>query len=154
MSGAAYTLGCLRKTRCVRRTSGSVATALAALDNATVTFTVTTAGTTVDADTGNVVPNTTTVAVSAYLKGESVNEVVYPGVNQVTTLFEGYVTSAGGLDARVIAGTSGSLVFAGQAAVDCEVLEARLPYGTSGLLGSTLVSALGPKIRLVSRKQT
>jgi hypothetical protein len=130
-----------------------VASALVGLQNATVTFTVPAAGTVVDAETGNVVANTTTVQVGAFLKGESVAETTYPGVNVITTLFEGYVTS-GALDAGVKVGTSGSLVFAGQDATDCEVLEVRLPYGETGVLGSVLTSALGAKIRLASRNQS
>jgi hypothetical protein len=130
-----------------------VASALVGLENATVTFTVPAAGTTVDAETGNVVANTTTVQVGAFLKGESVAETTYPGVNIITTLFEGYVTT-GTLGSGVQVGTSGSLVFAGQDAQDCEVLEVRLPYGETGLIGSVLTDALGVKIRLASRTQS
>lgn len=127
--------------------------ALVGLENATVTFTVPAAGTTVDAETGNVVANTTTVQVGAFLKGESVAETTYPGVNIITTLFEGYVTT-GTLDAGVKVGTSGTIDFAGQDTQDCEVLEVRLPYGETGLIGSVLNSALGTKIRLASRVQS
>jgi len=130
-----------------------VASALVGLENATVTFTVPAAGTTVDAETGNVVANTTTVEVGAFLKGESVAETTYPGVNIITTLFEGYVTT-GTLDAGVKVGTSGTIDFAGQDTQDCEVLEVRLPYGETGLIGSVLNSALGTKIRLASRVQS
>lgn len=124
--------------------------AVKVLENSTVTFTVPAAGTAVDPATGNVVANTTTNQVSAYLKAESVAETTYPGVNVISTLYEGYVT-AGTLSADVQVGTTGTLQFAGAAAVDCEVLEVRLPYGTTGLLGSLLTSVLGPKLRLVSR---
>lgn len=130
-----------------------MASALVGLQNATVTFTVPAAGTTVDAETGNVVANTTTVQVGAFLKGESVAETTYPGVNIITTLFEGYVTT-GTLDAGVKVGTSGTIDFAGQDTQDCEVLEVRLPYGETGLIGSVLNSALGTKIRLASRVQS
>ena len=130
-----------------------MASALVGLENATVTFIVPAAGTTVDAETGNVVANTTTVQVGAFLKGESVAETTYPGVNIITTLFEGYVTT-GTLGSGVQVGTAGSLVFAGQDATDCEVLEVRLPYGETGLIGSVLTSALGTKLRLASRTQS
>lgn len=132
---------------------GAVASAFAALENATVTFTVPAGGTTVDAETGNVFAATTTVAVDAWFKAENVAETTYPGVNVITTLYEGYVTS-GALDGRVKIGTVGSLVFAGQDPVECEVLEARLPYGETGLLGSVLTAALGVKLRLASRTQS
>ncbi len=131
----------------------AVASALVGLQNATVTFTLPASGTTVDAGTGNVVANTTTVQVSAFLKGESVAETTYPGVNIITTLYEGYVTS-GALDSRVLVGTLGTIAFAGQAATDCEVLEVRLPYGETGVLGEVLTSALGTKLRLASRAQS
>jgi hypothetical protein len=106
-----------------------------------------------DAGTGNVRPATATVTLSAWLKAENVAETTYPGVNVITTLYEGYVTS-GSLDSRVQVGTLGTVAFAGAAAVDCEVLEARLPYGATGVLGEVLTSALGAKLRLASRAQS
>jgi hypothetical protein len=130
-----------------------MASALAALENATLVFTVPASGTTTDADTGNVLANTETVTVSAFLKGESVAETTFPGVNVITVLYEGYVTS-GELDSRVKVGTAGTVAFAGQDATECEVLEVRLPYGESGLLGSILSDALGVKVRLASRTQS
>lgn len=129
-----------------------MASALAALENAVITFTVPASGTSVDPGTGNVVANTETVQVDAFLKGESVAETTFPGVNVITVLYEGYVTS-GALDSRVKVGTSGTIQFAGQAAADCEVLEVRLPYGESGLIGGILKDVLGVKLRLASRTQ-
>lgn len=130
-----------------------MASALAALENAVITFVVPASGTSVDAGTGNVVANTETVQVDAFLKGESVAETTFPGVNVITVLYEGYVTS-GALDSRVKVGTSGTIEFAGQAAADCEVLEVRLPYGESGLIGGILKDVLGVKLRLASRTQS
>jgi hypothetical protein len=130
-----------------------MASALVALENATLVFTVPASGTTTDADTGNVLASTETVTVSAFLKGESVAETTFPGVNVITVLYEGYVTS-GELDSRVKVGTAGTVAFAGQDATECEVLEVRLPYGKSGLLGSILSDALGVKVRLASRTQS
>jgi hypothetical protein len=130
-----------------------MASALVALENATLVFTVPASGTTTDADTGNVLASTETVTVSAFLKGESVAETTFPGVNVITVLYEGYVTS-GELDSRVKVGTAGTVAFAGQDATECEVLEVRLPYGESGLLGSILSDALGVKVRLASRTQS
>jgi hypothetical protein len=130
-----------------------VASAFSALQNATVTFTLPATGVVTDAGTGNVRPNTTTVTLSAWLKAENVAETTYPGVNIITTLYEGYVTS-GALDSRVQVGTLGTVAFAGQSAVSCEVLEARLPYGETGVLGAVLTTALGTKLRLASRAQS
>ena len=130
-----------------------MASAFAALENSTVTFTLPAAGVVTDAATGNVRPSTATVSVDAWLKAENVAETSYPGVNIVTTLYEGYVTS-GALDSRVQVGTLGTVAFAGAAAVDCEVLEARTPHGEQGLLGEVLTAALGAKLRLASRAQS
>jgi hypothetical protein len=127
--------------------------ALLALENSTLTFVVPAAGTSVDPDTGNVVANTETIECAAYLKAESVAEATYPGVNVVSTLYEGYITS-GALDSRVVVGSSGEVEFAGADPVECEVLEARLPYGTAGLMGEVLTGVLGSKVRLVSRTQS
>jgi hypothetical protein len=130
-----------------------VASAFSALQNSTITLTVPAAGVVTDAGTGNVRPATATVTLSAWLKAENVAETTYPGVNVITTLYEGYVTS-GALDSRVQVGTLGTVAFAGATAVDCEVLEARLPYGETGVLGAVLTSALGSKLRLASRAQS
>jgi hypothetical protein len=126
---------------------------LAALQNAVLSFVVPAEGTTTDPDTGNVRANTETVAAGAFLKGESVAEATYPGVNVITVLYEGYVTT-GALDSRVEVGTLGTVEFAGQAARECEVLEVRLPYGETGLLGSVLSQSLGVRLRLASRTQS
>jgi hypothetical protein len=127
--------------------------ALKALENTVLTFVVPMSGTTVDPETGNVVANTETIQCGAYLTAESVAEATYPGVSMVSTLYDGYITT-GALDARVVIGTTGVVEFAGEPATDCEVLEARMPYGTTGLLGSVLTGAIGSKIRLVSRTQS
>jgi hypothetical protein len=82
-----------------------------------------------------------------------VAEATYPGVNVITVLYEGYVTT-GALDSRVEVGTLGTVAFAGQAARECEVLEVRLPYGETGLLGSVLSQSLGVRLRLASRTQS
>jgi len=129
-----------------------MASALVGLENAELVFVVPASGTSVDAGTGNVRANTESVTAKAFLKGESVAEAAYPGVSVITVLYEGYVTS-GALDSRVKVGTTGTVAFAGQAATECEVLEVRLPYGESGLLGSVLSQALGVRLRLASRTQ-
>jgi hypothetical protein len=127
--------------------------AFEALENAVMTLTVPASGTVTDPDTGNVFAATETVEVRAWLKAESVAERTFPGVEIITTLYEGYVTS-GALDARVVRGTLGTLAFAGAAAVECEVVEARLPHGEQGLLGEVLTGALGAKIRVVAKEQS
>lgn len=127
-----------------------MASALTALENATATFTVAGASLVTDADTGNVAPAAATVTCSLYLRAENVETRTYPGVNQVETFYEGYVTS-GALDSRIVVGTAGTLAFGGDNAIPCEVMGLRLPYGSTGLLGDVLGTALGEKVMLVSR---
>jgi len=122
--------------------------ALAALANATATFTVPTIGTITDPTTGNVVPATESITVSLYLRQGSTNASGFPGVDTEVEVFEGYAVSPQALDARIKPGITGRLSFAGQGAIDCEVLNGRFPYGSTGLLGSTIQQVIGDKIRL------
>lgn len=130
-----------------------MASALAALKNATVTFFVATSGVVTDPDTGNVSAAVTSVSVDCYLKAQTVDYTPFPGVDTTEVVYEGYAVSPQSLPPEVLVGTRGSLVFGQEAAVDCEVLELRLPYGTTGLLGETLSKALGERLRLVARGQ-
>jgi hypothetical protein len=122
--------------------------ALAGLANATATFNVATVGTTTDPDTGNVLPNTEAVTVSLYLRQGGVSTTDLPGVDADTQVFDGYAVSPQALDARIKPGTVGTLNFAGQGAMPCEVLQARFPYGSTGTIGSTLQQVLGDKLRI------
>lgn len=122
---------------------------LVAAANAVAVFTVATSGTTVDARTGNVVPNTTTVTVSLYLRQGPIDSGAdFPGVDTDTDTFEGYAVAPQILDPRIRPGTTGTLNYSGQGAVRCEVLNARYPYGTTGLIGSNIQAAVGDKISL------
>lgn len=125
-----------------------MASALTSLANASAVFTVPTVGTTTDATTGNVVPNTETITVSLYLRQSTTNASNLPGVDTDVEVFEGYAISPQALDARIKVGISGTLNFASQGALPCEILNARFPYGTTGTIGSTLQSVLGDKIRI------
>lgn len=122
--------------------------ALAALANATAIFTVPTVGTVTDAVTGNVVPATETVTVSLYLRQGSTRASDFPGVDTEVETYEGYAVSPQALDARIKPGVVGTLNFAGQGSIDCEVINSRYPYGTTGLIGSTVQQVIGDKIRL------
>lgn len=122
--------------------------ALAALANATATFSVPTVGTVTDATTGNVIPATETVTVSLYLRQGSTQPSGFPGVDTEVETYEGYAVNPQALDARIKPGVIGTLNFAGQGAVECEVINSRYPYGTTGLLGSTVQQVIGDKIRL------
>jgi len=127
-----------------------VASALVALKNATVVFTVADTGTTVDPDTGNVVANTTTISYDLYLrKSGSNNERNQPGVDVISAVYEGYCINPQALDPRIRQGTSAKLTFSADSAEDCTVDDLRFSYGTTGLLGNTLQQVLGDKIRLV-----
>jgi hypothetical protein len=124
--------------------------ALTAVANASCAFYLPAAGTTVDATTGNVLPASETVTYSLYLRQGSRSGAGFPGVDTDTVTFEGYAVSPQALDARIRPGVRGSLTFAGQAAVRCEVIQERFPYGSAGLLGSTLQSILGDRVRITT----
>ena len=128
-----------------------MASALTALSNATATFTVAAAGVVTDATTGNVTPATTSVTVALFLKADQVRGTTFPGVEVSEKVFDGYALTA--LDSRIQVGTSGTITFAGEAPLPCEVTGVRLPYGKTGLLGSTLNAALGERIQLAAREQ-
>lgn len=122
--------------------------ALAALANATATFAVPTVGTFTDPTTGNIIPATESITVSLYLRQGGTNGSDFPGVDTEVETYEGYAVSPQALDARIKPGVTGTLNFAGQGAVTCEVLNTRFPYGSTGLLGTTVQQVLGDKIRL------
>lgn len=122
--------------------------ALTALANATAVFTVPTVGVNTDAVTGNVRPNTETVTVTLYLRQSSPSPSDLPGVDSDVDVFEGYAINPQALDARVKPGVRGTLNFASQGAVNCEVIASRYPYGSTGLLGNTIQQVLGDRIRL------
>ena len=132
-----------------------MASALSALSNASVTFQVPGTGVTTDPDTGNVVPAQATVTASFFLRLDSVDTVSsrldYPGIDQAESLYVGYAMST--LDSRIGVGTTGTLTFAGETPVACEVVSIRAPYGKTGLLGETLATVLGEQVRLLSRAQ-
>lgn len=130
-----------------------MASALAALANATATISVAGTGVVTDPDTGNVMPAPSSTTLSLFLRAENVSYNAYPGIDVTDTVYEGYAVSPQVIPAGVVLGAEGTLAFAGEAAVSCEVLELRMPYGATGLLGETLRSALGDRIRLVARGQ-
>jgi hypothetical protein len=125
--------------------------AIAFLANASAVFDVPTTGTLTDPTTGNVVPNTTTVTVSLYLRGTggsapSLSE--FPGVGVEDDVLEGYAVSPQALDGRIVPGVRGTLTFGSDDPVPCEVAAARYPFGSTGFLGETLQGILGDKIRI------
>ena len=130
--------------------------AIAFLANATAVFTVPTEGTITHPATGNVTPATETVTVTLYLRGSGGTEPrlsEFPGVGVEDETLEGYAVSPQSLDARIVAGTPGTIVFAGQPSCACEVAAARYPFGSTGYLGETLQGILGDKIRISRFKQ-
>lgn len=128
-----------------------MATALSALANATATFQVAAIGVVTDPTTGNVLPANEKVTVSLFLKSDRISGTSFPGVEIQETVFDGYVLET--LDQRVVVGTTGTVEFAGEGVVGCEVTGVRLPYGKTGLIGATLNAALGERIQLTSRDQ-
>ena len=128
-----------------------MATALNALANATATFQVAAVGVVTDPTTGNVLPASESVTVSLFLKSDRISGTSFPGVEIQETVFDGYVLES--LDSRVVVGTTGTIDFAGEGVLGCEVTGVRLPYGKTGLIGSTLNAALGERNQLTSREQ-
>lgn len=128
-----------------------MASALSALSNATATFQVAGTGVITDPETGNVSPAGATVTVALFLSATQTRVLRYPGIDGAETIYDGYALDV--LDSRITVGSTGTLTFAGETAVECEVKAVRLPYGKTGLLGSTLNSVLGEKIQIVARGQ-
>lgn len=124
--------------------------ALAALANATAVFTVPTIGTVTDPTTGNVVPATETLTVSLYLRAFGSLEQIrsFPGVEIKDETYEGYAVAPQALDARIKPGVVGTLNFADQGSIECEVIASRHPFGSTGLIGNTVQQVIGDKIRL------
>jgi hypothetical protein len=130
-----------------------MASALTALENASVTFVVPAAGTVTDAATGNVRAATTTTTVALYLKAEKSAYRPLPGIDVDEVRYSGYALNPVAFPAGVVEGTTGTLTFAGEASVECRVVELRTPYGKTGLIGGTLNSVLGEAVVLVARGQ-
>jgi len=129
-----------------------MASALSALANAAATFKVAGTGVVTDPDTGNVSPAEATVAVELFLRAERVETITYPGIDQTSTIYDGYALAA--LDSRIVIGTQGTLTFAGEDPVPFEVKALRLSYGGEGLIGETLAAVLGERVQLISRVQS
>jgi hypothetical protein len=131
-----------------------MASALLAIENAEVVFAVPAVGdaVTTDAVTGNVTPVMEDVVVALYARAERVEDVAYPGVDVARVVFSAYAVDPQEVDARVVVGSAGVLTFDG-VEWDVEVVELRAPYGATGLIGSTLRSVLGDKMRLVAKGQ-
>jgi len=129
-----------------------MASALVALANATATFKVATTGIYTDPATGNVLPATKDVTVSMFLKADSTSQRIFPGVDVEDVVYEGYAVSPTAFDADIAVGTAGTLNFAGEGAVQCEVTALRYRYGKTGLLGEVLNTTLGESVRLITRK--
>lgn len=131
-----------------------MASALAALANATATFQVAGTGVMTDPETGNVVPVPSSVAVSLFLKADPREARQFPGVNVIETVYSGYAVNPANLDAKIRTGTQGTVTFSNGDAVDCEVVSVRAPYGNQGIIGEVLCSALGDSIVLRSADQS
>jgi hypothetical protein len=123
--------------------------ALSALANATAVFTLPAVGVTTDPDTGNVLPVEETATVTLYLRQGGPRSAGLEGVDADTIVCEGYAVSPQALDARIRPGTRGTITISGRE-MPCEVLQERFPYGNTGLLGTTLQTILGDRIRLAA----
>ena len=131
-----------------------MASALAALANATATFQVAGTGVVTDPDTGNVRAVTTEVTVSLFLKADKIATTALPGVDVVDTVYEGYAIDPVAFDNGIVVGSRGTVTFGSEEPVACEVISLRLPYGDTGLLGATLNAVLGERVQLLARGQS
>ena len=104
-----------------------MASALAALANATLTFNVEGTGLVTDPDTGNVSAVQVPLTYSLYLSVERTEIDPYPGVNTVDTVYSGYAISPMAFDQRLRVGSRGVLTFSSESPRACEVLELRAP---------------------------
>lgn len=127
-----------------------VASALSTLKNAVVAFEVPTDAVMEDPETGNIVPVNETITVDLFLRRGLVNDREMPGIDIEGDQFSGYCVSPTTLDNRVRPGTTGMLDFAGEPRKEITVQDARFMYGSTGLLGKTLMDVLGHQIRLGS----
>lgn len=125
-----------------------MASALASLANATIVMALPTAGTVTDATTGNVRAATENVTISVFLRQGQPDRNEFPGVEGYEQFFEGYAINPQALDARIKPGIKGTLSFAGLTSQACEIMAARYPYGTVGLIGTTVQSVIGDRIRV------
>lgn len=131
-----------------------MASALAALANATATFQVAGTGVITDPATGNVRAVTTEVTVSLFLKADKIATTALPGVDVVDTVYEGYAIDPVAFDSGIVVGSRGTVTFGSEEPVSCEVISLRLPYGDTGLLGGTLNAVLGERVQLLARGQS
>ena len=135
--------------------------ALLSLENSTVVFNVASDQVEEDPETGNIVPVNETLTYRLYLRRGSssspgsmqgskslIREL--PGVDEESAAYEGYCISPTQLDERIRTGTTCVLNFAGEPPHDCIVQDCRFVYGSTGLLGQTLMDVLGHKVRLVA----
>jgi len=138
-----------------------VVSALLSLENSTVVFNVATDQVEEDPETGNIIPINETLTYRLYLRRGSsaapssmqgnknrIREL--PGIDEESAAYEGYCISPTKLDDRIRAGTTCTLTFAGDPPHDCIVQDCRFVYGSSGLLGQTLMDVLGHKVRLIA----
>ena len=135
--------------------------ALSALENSVAVFEVPTAGVQEDPETGNVVPVNETLSYRLYLRrgastspgamsGSNSYARELPGIDQEVAAYEGYCVTPTQLDTRIRAGTKATLTFAGEPPHECTVQDCRFVYGSTGLLGETLMNVLGHKVRLIA----
>ena len=135
--------------------------ALSALENSVAVFEVPTAAVQEDPETGNVVPVNETLSYRLYLRrgastspgamsGSNSYARELPGIDQEVAAYEGYCITPTQLDTRIRAGTKATLTFAGEPPHECTVQDCRFVYGSTGLLGETLMNVLGHKVRLIS----
>ena len=130
-----------------------MASALSSLANATALLQVPVAGTIEDPDTGNISANMEEIPITLYLRQGGATPQDLRGVQVDGDFFDGYAIAPQILDLRVQPGTQGTLSFGSDPPLPCTVASARFAYGNQGVIGSTLQSVLGDKIRITRYRQ-
>lgn len=134
---------------------------LSSLENSMAVFEVPTAEIQEDPETGNIIPVNETLTYRLYLRrgastspgamsGSNSYARELPGVDAEVAAYEGYCIAPTQLDTRIRAGTRATLTFAGEPPHECTVQDCRFVYGSTGLLGDTLMNVLGHKVRLIA----
>ena len=135
--------------------------ALLSLENSVAVFEVPTADVQEDPETGNIVPVNETLSYRLYLRrgastspgamsGSNSYARELPGIVLDVAAYDGICITPTQLDTRIRAGTKATLTFAGEPPHECTVQDCRFVYGSTGLLGETLMNVLGHKVRLIS----
>ena len=120
---------------------------LVSLKNATATFVVSGSSTSIDMETGNVIPSSESLTYKLYVVKSSQNDRAnLPGTDTVQAEYTGNCVDPKITDSRLLPGVEGTLTPDGGTAVKCKIIDIGAPHGTGGLIGSVLANSIGTPI--------